>query len=116
MTLKAKGSKFWPNINKDIAKHVHSRVPCQTISNSQQKEQAIPIEVQSRPWKVLGMDIFAQGNKYYLLVTDYYSKFLYVQKISSISSKEVISTLSFCYSVLGTPGKSTRNSLTSGDS
>ena len=49
MTLRANGSMFWPNINKDIAKHVHSCVPCQTISNSQQKEPAIPIEVPSRP-------------------------------------------------------------------
>ena len=37
------------------------------------------------------------------MVDDYYSKFPYVQTISSISSKEVISALSFCFSVLGTP-------------
>ena len=47
---------FWPNI--DIAKHVHSCVLCQTVSNSQQKEPAIPIEVSSRPWEVLGMDMY----------------------------------------------------------
>ena len=80
-----------------------SWVPCQTISNSQQKEAAIPTEVPSRSLKVLGMDIFVQGNKYYLFVTDYYRKFPYVQKISSISSTEVISALCFCFSVLGTP-------------
>ena len=102
MTLRAKGSMFWPNINKDITKHVHSCVPCQTISNSQQREPAIPIESPSRPWKVLGRDIFVQGNKYFLLVADYYSKFPYIQKSSSISSKEVIYALCFCFSVLGT--------------
>ena len=80
MTLRAKGSMFWPNINKIIAKHVHSCVPCQTISNSQQNEPTSPIDVPSRPWKVLGIDIFVQGNKYYLLTADYYSKFPYVQK------------------------------------
>ena len=101
MTLRAKGSMFWPNINKDIAKHVHSCVPCQTFSNLQQKEPAIPIEVPHRLWKLLGMDIFVQGNKYYLLVADYYSQFPYVQKMSSISSKKVIFGLSFCFSVLG---------------
>ena len=79
---------FWLNQNKDIAKHVHSCVPCQTVSNSQGKEPAVPIEVPSRPWKILGMDIFAQGNKYNILIADYYSKFPYVQKMSSISSKE----------------------------
>ena len=95
--LRAKGSMFWPNINKDIAKYVNSCVPCQTISNSQQKEPAIPIKVPSRTWKVLGIDIVVQGNKYYLLIADYYSKFPYVLKISRISSKEVISVPSFCF-------------------
>ena len=95
MTLRAKGSMFWPNKNKDIAKHVHSCVPYQTIHNSQQKEPTIPIEVTSRPWKVLGIDIFVQANKYYFLIADYYSKFCFVQKKSNISSKEVISALSF---------------------
>ena len=46
------------------------------MSNSQQIEPAIPIKVPSRPWKALGMDIFVQGNKYYLLVADYYSIFV----------------------------------------
>ena len=48
------------------------------------------------------MNISVQCNKYYLLVADYNSKFPYIQKISSISSKEVIAALSFCFSVLGT--------------
>ena len=98
-----------------------------TISNSQQKEPVIPIELPSRLWKVLGMDIFVQGNKYYLLVVHYFNNFPYVQKMSGIFSKEVISALIFCFSVLALqkkssvaivpslPAKSTRNSLTSGD-
>ena len=52
MILRAKGCMYWPTINKDLAKHIHSCVPFQTISNSQQNEPAIPIEVPSRPWKV----------------------------------------------------------------
>ena len=80
--------------------NAHFCVLCQTISNSQQKEPAVPIEVPSRPWKVLVMDIFVQGNKYYLLIADYYSKFPYAQKMSSISSKKVISTLSVFFQYL----------------
>ena len=49
------------------------------------------------------MDIIVQGNKYYLLIAHYYRKFPYVQKMSSISSKEVIPALIFCFSVHGTP-------------
>ena len=93
----------WPGMSKQIAKYIHSCAPCQTISNSQQKELAIPMEVPCRPWKVLGMDFFMHKSKWYLLVDDYYSKFSYVLQMSSVTSKDVISALSFCFSVLGTP-------------
>ena len=41
---------------KGIADHVQSCVPCQSITKSQQKELAIPMEVPSMPRKTLGMD------------------------------------------------------------
>ena len=36
MTLRAQSSMFWPGISKQIAEYIHSCVPFQTISNSQQ--------------------------------------------------------------------------------
>ena len=39
----------------------------------------------------------------YLLVADYYSKFLYILHVSLMTSKDVISALSFCFSVFGIP-------------
>ena len=63
MTLKAQSSMFWPGISKQIAKYIHSCAPCQTISNLQQKELVIPMEVPCRPWKVLGMDFFMHKSK-----------------------------------------------------
>ena len=45
MTLRAQSSMFWPGINKQITEYIHSCDPCQTISNLQQKEPAIPMEV-----------------------------------------------------------------------
>ena len=103
MILRAQSSMYWPSITKHIAEYVHKCAPCQTISNSQQKGPAIPIEVPSRPWKLLGMDLFMHKSNWYLIVADYYSKYPYVMKMSSTSSKNVVSALSFCFSVLGTP-------------
>ena len=105
MTLRAQSSMFWPGISKQIAEYIHSCAPCQTISNLQQKELAIPMEVPYRPWKVLGMDFLMHKSKWYLLVADYYSKFPYILQMSSMTSKNVISAVSFCFSVLGTPEK-----------
>ena len=103
MILRAQSSMYCPSITKHIAEYVHKCAPCQTISNSQQKEPAIPIEVPSRSWKLLGMDLFMHKSNWYLIVADYYSKYPYVMKMSATSSKNVISALSFCFSVLGTP-------------
>ena len=53
------------------------------------------MEVPCRPWKVLGMYFFMHKSKWYLLVADYNSKFHYVLQMSSVTSKDVISTLEF---------------------
>ena len=95
MTLRAQSSMFWPGIGKQIAEYIHSYAPCQTISNSQQKEPAIPMEVPVRPWKILGMDFFMHRSNWYLLIADYYSIFPYILLMSSMTSKDVISALSF---------------------
>ena len=42
-------------------------------------------------------------NKWYVLVAYYYSKFPYMLQMYSVTFKDVISALSFCFSVLGTP-------------
>ena len=88
---------YWPTINKEIANHMNPHVPCQTISNSQQKEQAGPMDVLSMPWKPLGMDFFLHNSKWHLLLADCYSKFLWVQKISDVSRKDVIFALIFLF-------------------
>ena len=49
-------SIYWPTINKVITNHIQSCVPCQPISNSQQKEQTIPLEVQEshgKHWELI---------------------------------------------------------------
>ena len=63
MTLRAQSSMFWPGISKQIAEYIHLCAPCQTISNSQEKETVILMEVPCRPWKVLGMDFFMCKSK-----------------------------------------------------
>ena len=128
MTLRVQSSMLWSGISKQIAKYIHPCVPCQTISNSQQKESAIPKEVPCRPWQVLGMDFYMHKHKWYLLGDDYYCKFPCIVQMSSMASKDVISALSFCFSVFGpqrkssmtmqkmSPTEKTRNLLPTGDS
>ena len=96
MQLRAYTSIYWPTIKLlTMFNHVFLAKPEVILS----KRQAISMEVLGRPWKTLGMDI--------LLVVDYNSKFPCVQKLSATSTYDASSALSFCFSVHGTPARST---------
>ena len=51
MKLRDKTSMHWIGIDTQIEDHVSHCEPCQIHSRSQQKEPAIPVEVQGRPWQ-----------------------------------------------------------------
>ena len=74
MKLRAKSAVYWMGLNKEIEEHVFKCEPCQIHGRSQQKEQAIPIEIPNRPWQKLGMDLFFHNSKWYIIFADYYSK------------------------------------------
>ena len=96
MRLQAQTSMYWIGIGKQIEDHVSHCVPCQICSRSQQKEPAIPVEVPSRLWQKLGMDLFFHGSHLYVINADYYPKYPWIKKLEAISSKELISSLKFC--------------------
>ena len=99
MLLRPNTSMFWPGISKQIAEYWHSCAPCQTITHT---KGTIPIKVSSKPCKVLEMDFFIHKRKWFLIVSDYYSKYPYI-KMCSTSSKNVISAQSSYFLALCTP-------------
>ena len=94
---------YWLALNKEIENHVMHCEPCQVLGKSQQKEPAIPIEIPSRPWQKLGVDLFLHDSSWYVIVADYYSKYPRIFQLAAISSKDVISALKFCFSEYGIP-------------
>ena len=101
--LRAKGSVFWPNINRDIEETVHKCSPCQRHQKLNTKESLISHEIPPQPWHTLGSDIFHWNNGDYLLVIDYLSKFPTVRKLSNIQSSTVIATLKAIFEEHGIP-------------
>ena len=49
------------------------------------------------------MDLFFHNSKWYIIVTDYYSKYPWIYPLLATSSKDVISALKFCFSDFGIP-------------
>jgi len=70
-----------PDINKDIEDRVQKCEVCRESQNTQAKETLEPHEVPTRPWHVVGTDLFSWDGDEYLLMCDYYSKFPIIKKI-----------------------------------
>lgn len=50
----------------------------------------MPCELPERPWRKLGADIFTLDHSNYLLVVDYYSRFVEIAKLTPTRSEDVV--------------------------
>ena len=75
---------YWPGADRDIRSYCETCVPCQRRSQpTPHVEAALRTEAVSRPYERIAMDITemplsAKGNKYALVLMDYFSKYVHV--------------------------------------
>lgn len=101
--LRARGAVYWPNINKDIELKVKSCDLCAKYQCSKSKEFMRPSETPDDNWQIVGIDIFHINNKNFLLVIDYFSKYVEIAWLKKIDSDHVISELVPIFARFGIP-------------
>ena len=84
-------------ISSILARH-HQRchqpsATCQAHRKKQQKQQILQPEPPCYPWQILSSDLFEFKGNQYLLISDKYSKFLIVRKLTSTTSCAIINHL-----------------------
>ena len=94
---------FWVNINSDLKEMVEKCDICQSQQNSTTSVQKYVSEVPPHPWHTLGSDLFYFQRIDFLVVVDYFSKYLIVRKIPSSTSSAVIKELGMIFSEFGNP-------------
>ena len=94
---------FWVNINSDLKEMVEKCDICQSQQNSTTSVQNYVSEVPPHPWHTLGSDLFYFQRIDFLVVVDYFSKYLIVRKIPSSTSSAVIKELGMIFSEFGNP-------------
>lgn len=101
--LRIRETMFWPNVNSQIEDLISNCQACLTFKNQNLKETLIPHELPQRAWSKVGTDIFHFDGKIYLLVVDYFSKFVEVSRLNSLTSDSVIHELKNIFSSQGIP-------------
>ena len=86
-------SVWWPGLGKQLEEMVTNR--CKWIEHRKtNSEPMILSAVPERPWQALGTDLFSLNGRTYLLVMDYYSRFIEISiLLASQKSSETIRAL-----------------------
>ncbi len=99
---RAQQSVWKLGLSSQIAKMV---AQCETCLRHppQHTEPMIPSPLPGLPWQKLGADLFFQKDKTYLLIIDYFSRYIEIEKIPSTTAKGVIQALKAIFSRHGVP-------------
>ena len=100
---RARAILFWPGMSNDIYEKVSKCATCATYKMKNQKEPMIAHHIPDRPWQKLGTDLCEHKGKNYLVVVDYYSKFIETALLPNKTAGTVITHLKSIFARHGIP-------------
>ena len=100
---KAREYLFWKGYTKDISEAIDKCALCQENAPSNPQRFQYISEVPPHPWHTLGTDLFYHRKQDYLVLVDYFSKFLIVRKLHNSTTGAVVKELSITFSEYGMP-------------
>lgn len=103
--LRAREIVYWPGMNTEIETLVGNCAACSRYANSNIKEPLMVRKIPDGPWQTIGVDLFHFKGEDYLLVIDYYTKYVEVAKLVSTDSAHTIARLKSMFARFGIPGE-----------
>ena len=100
---RARDTLYWPGMNGQISDIVSQCSVCNQYRNAQPKEPMLGHDIPERPWQKVGADLYEFIKETYLLLTDYYSKYVEISRLSSLTSASIISHMKGQFSRHGIP-------------
>lgn len=99
---RARQAVWWPGLSNQISELVlKCRLCIQERVNV--REPLMPTRLPERPWQNLGADLFTLKDKNYLLVVDYFSRYVEIAQLSPTRSANVIVHLKSMFARHGIP-------------
>jgi len=93
---------WWPGLSKELEQLVSTCVEC-CRSKQQNAEPLQPAVFPQLPWQKVASDLFVWKNSHYLLVIDYFSRFIEIAKLSTETTGSVIKHMSSIFARHGIP-------------
>ncbi len=100
---RANAAVWWPGLATELKNTVMSCRTCQEQRRAQTKEPLISKPLPDRPWKRIALDLCEHNKHNYLVISDYYSRFLEVLHLPSTTSAQVVQRLKATFARFGIP-------------
>jgi len=109
MKSRLRSKVWWPGVDKAAEKTVKACRGCQMTATSESPEKISSTILPERPWEKIAMDVlgpFPNGVKF-LVIVDYFSRFMEVIKLKDMDSKSIIKALDPIFARYGYPDRIT---------
>ena len=100
--LRITSAVWWPQVKHEIERLVQNCPTCTKVSMPQ-CQPMIASELPTHPWEKVASDLFYLNGETYILVADYFSRYLEVQSMSSTTSCQTVQALKAIFSRHGIP-------------
>lgn len=96
---------WWPQIDQQVEKFVRQCKGCALVAAPNPPEPLIRKKLPDQPWIDVAADFLGPlpDGQYLLVVVDYYSRFMEVSEMNSITASDTISELAIIFSRYGLP-------------
>lgn len=95
-------SVWWPNVNSEVKDFIARCNTC-CLEKVNKSEPMMATSFPDRPWQVVGTDLFKFKGSDYLVMVDYYSRYIELALLTSTSSSQVILHMKSVFARHGIP-------------
>lgn len=103
--LRSSDTMYWTNCGNDIENYISNCNTCAMYQSAKVKEELKPFPVPNKPFEQIALDIMNFNSNDYLVIVDYYSKWIDIYKLRTKTCSEIINKLKIIFSNFGIPSK-----------
>ena len=100
---RANQSEWWPHVSKDIQDRVAACGHCLEKRPSQAREPVLPLSLPNRPFQKVGEDLCEFRGLQYLVIVDYYSRYIDLAHLPNITSSTMVNKMKNSFAHRGIP-------------
>ena len=100
---RAQETVWWPKMSGDIKRKIDTCHFCQTNRRTQRREQLLSTPLPERPWQKIATDICEYKGKQYLVISDYYSRYLEILHLPTTTTEQVVRSMKATFARFGIP-------------